>query len=355
MISEELLAAFDEGKTNAEESLMIIKSIAEDKNLQEEYILSKKLDAIMGYDEEDIDVIPMTAMAADSEGNLCDFQCERFILENRGIAFDYSSLPEEAKENRWLREKGTPLHSIGRLLEQRNLIVIRRYRAVTDDICRALNAKYDVIVVVDNNKLEGVDSQDISYHAVVVLNISETEVELYNPAVGEKPAIYSRQLFEKAWSEAKSYMAKVKGRDFEYNPRPIDLDDVELSSDLIDLREAIAENAHEVWADKRQEEGWSYGKFRDDEKKLNPDMLPYSMLPESEKEYDRQMAFETIKLMKKLGYDIVKRNDTPFHRELMRKINDEESARVCSCGANIFLDQKYCPQCGKKLDWKTFL
>ena len=73
MISEELLAAFDEGKTNAEESLMIIKSIAEDKNLQEEYILSKKLDAIMGYDEEDIDVIPMTAMAADSEGNLCDF------------------------------------------------------------------------------------------------------------------------------------------------------------------------------------------------------------------------------------------------------------------------------------------
>ena len=31
-------------------------------------------------------------------------------------------------------------------------------------------------------------------------------------------------------------------------------------------------------------------------------------LPDNEKEYDRIMAFNTIKLVKKLGYDIVKRN-----------------------------------------------
>ena len=55
--------------------------------------------------------------------------------------------------------------------------------------------------------------------------------------------------------------------DLDYNPRPIDLEDVELSTDLIELREAIAENAHEVWADQRQEEGWTYGPQRDDEKK----------------------------------------------------------------------------------------
>lgn len=355
MVSEELLAAFEEGKTNAEETMLILNSMAEDRNLQEEYVLSKRLDAIMGCDDENIDVIPMTAMAADSEGNLCDFQCELFVMKSRGIVFDGSSLPEEAKRNRWLRDKGTPLHSIGRLLEQRDLIVIRRYRADMVDIIRAINANQDVIVVVDNNVLEGKDLNDISYHAVVVIAVTESEVELYNPAEGEKPVKYSRPLFEKAWNEAKSYMVKIKGKDFSYNPRPIDLDDVELSSDLIDLREAIAENAHEVWADKRQEEGWTYGEYRDDTKKQNPDMVPYSMLADSEKEYDRRMAFDTIKLMKKLGYDIVRRSDAPVHAELMRKINDEESARVCDCGGNIFLDYKYCPRCGKKLEWEKFL
>ena len=354
-ISEELLAAFEEGKTNAGETMMIIKQIAGDKDLQEEYILSRMLDASMGYDDEDTDIIPATAMAADSDGKLCDIQCELYIMKKRGILFDISALPEEARTNRWLHDKGTPLHSIGRLLEQRDLIVLRRFRAEPEEIVRALNAGHNVIAVVDNNTLEGKESDDIAYHAVVVTGISESGMELYNPAAGETPVSYPAPLFEEAWRKAKSYMAKVKGKDYDYNPHPIDLDDVELSSDLIDLREAIAENAHEVWADQRQEEGWRYGERRDDEKKLNPDMVSYSMLPESEKEYDRRMAFDTIKLMKKLGYDIVRRNDTSVHKELMRKINNEEWAAVCKCGANIFPDQRYCPQCGRKLAWEDFM
>ena len=35
--------------------------------------------------------------------------------------------------------------------------------------------------------------------------------------------------------------------------------------------------------------------------------IPYSSLPDGEKEYNRQMAMDTIKLVKKLGFDIVKR------------------------------------------------
>ena len=74
-----------------------------------------------------------------------------------------------------------------------------------------------------------------------------------------------------------------------------------------ELREAIAENVHEVWARDRKFEGWTYGPNRDDEHKLHPDMMPYHLLPESEKNYDRQMAISTIKLVKKLGWDFVKR------------------------------------------------
>ncbi|MBO5963323.1 MAG: Ryanodine receptor Ryr [Bacteroidales bacterium] len=92
-----------------------------------------------------------------------------------------------------------------------------------------------------------------------------------------------------------------------YEPKPIDLTGVELPEELEELREAIAENAHEVWAVNRKAEGWSYGSKRDDEKKQNPCMIPYSQLPESEKAYDREMAVNTIKLLIKLGYEIKKR------------------------------------------------
>lgn len=91
-----------------------------------------------------------------------------------------------------------------------------------------------------------------------------------------------------------------------YNPKPIDTSDVQLSAELLELTEKIAENVHDVWAVGRIEQGWTHGEYRDDIKKTNPTLVPYSNLPESEKEYDRNTALETIKLIKKLGFDIVK-------------------------------------------------
>ena len=96
---------------------------------------------------------------------------------------------------------------------------------------------------------------------------------------------------------------------FVYEPYPIKLDDVVLSNDLTELQEAIAENAHEIWARNRMDEGWSYGSERNDTKKETPDMQPYCNLPEGEKQYDRDMAMQTLKLVKKLGFDIVRKNN----------------------------------------------
>lgn len=89
-----------------------------------------------------------------------------------------------------------------------------------------------------------------------------------------------------------------------YNPNPIDTSDVVLSDELLALTEKLAENTHDVWAKGRIEQGWKYGKTRDDDNKLHPCLIPYSELPESEKEYDRNTALETIKLIHKLGYFI---------------------------------------------------
>lgn len=91
-----------------------------------------------------------------------------------------------------------------------------------------------------------------------------------------------------------------------YKPNPVNTSDVVLSDDLLELTEKIAENVHEVWSEGRIKEGWTYGTVRDDEKKETPCLVPYDELPESEKEYDRNTALETIKLIVKLGYKIKK-------------------------------------------------
>ena len=92
-----------------------------------------------------------------------------------------------------------------------------------------------------------------------------------------------------------------------YIPHPINLDDVKLPIELDELREAIAENTHEVWSAGRVKDGWTYGPERDDKLKTHPCLIPYSDLPDSEKQYDRETAINTIKLVIKLGYELVKR------------------------------------------------
>lgn len=92
-----------------------------------------------------------------------------------------------------------------------------------------------------------------------------------------------------------------------YKPNPIDSSDIVLSEDLCDLTEKLAEQVHEVWAQGRISEGWTYGTERDDENKKTPCLVPYNELPENEKEYDRNTAIQTLKFIVKMGYDI--RND----------------------------------------------
>lgn len=91
-----------------------------------------------------------------------------------------------------------------------------------------------------------------------------------------------------------------------YQPSPIDTGAIELPKDLLELTEKIAENVHENWSLGRIADGWTYGQTRDDAKKTTPCLVPYSELTEKEKEYDRNTALETLKLIVALGYKIEK-------------------------------------------------
>ena len=91
-----------------------------------------------------------------------------------------------------------------------------------------------------------------------------------------------------------------------YQPKPENTDGVLLSAEIEALGEQLARNTHEVWAAARIREGWKYGPVRNDEKRETPCLVPYDELPESEREYDRHTSRETLRLIVKLGYRIVK-------------------------------------------------
>lgn len=92
----------------------------------------------------------------------------------------------------------------------------------------------------------------------------------------------------------------------EYNPMPIDTSEVELSPELLELTELLAKNTHDVWGKGRIKEGWVFGPEKDSVKKTTPCLVPYEDLPEGEKEYDRQTATESLKVILSLGFRIEK-------------------------------------------------
>lgn len=91
-----------------------------------------------------------------------------------------------------------------------------------------------------------------------------------------------------------------------YIPQPIDTSDIQLPEELNPLLEAMAKNVHEIWSQGRMNQGWTYGKRRDDTLKHHPCLIAYEDLPDEEKDYDRNTSVETLKLILKLGFKISK-------------------------------------------------
>ena len=90
-----------------------------------------------------------------------------------------------------------------------------------------------------------------------------------------------------------------------YTPQPIDTTSVTLPEQLNQLVEQMAENVHDIWAQSRIQQGWTYGTERNDTLKQHPCLVPYNQLPEEEKLYDRNTALQTLKLIIKLGFKII--------------------------------------------------
>ncbi|GMF17712.1 unnamed protein product [Phytophthora lilii] len=89
---------------------------------------------------------------------------------------------------------------------------------------------------------------------------------------------------------------------YKYTPQPVDTRRIRLPHSINLLAELLSQNAHEVWAVGRIEQGWRWGTERDNDKKLHPDLVPYEALTEQDKQYDRDTSMSALKVITALGY-----------------------------------------------------
>ena len=322
-ISHELIAKFVEGNTTAMETEMILRYAQKSSQLRDH------INFLNSISKETIDIpdqtatakvvplgfVPMWSLAAQNKSfnqdlktvGDCVVRCEYEILKDYNPEVSLDSLMNLSTEREWLKEDGTALYNIGRLSEEYNLSVVRRYDCTIDVISMELYYDCKVIAVVNAEKLYGSDkTNNDPNHAVLVKQATDDQVVLYDPQT-QKEETYTPYQFIEAWKDSQCYMVSVIERGLrQYDPQPIDVTNYQLPNDIDDLIEAIAENSHDIWARQRMDDGWTYGEKRDDEHKKHPDLVPYSDLLEKEKEYDRITARGILQLIQRLGYKIQK-------------------------------------------------
>lgn len=322
-ISHELIAKFVEGNTTAMETEMILRYAQKSSQLRDH------INFLNSISKETIDIpyqttttkvvplgfVPMWSLAAQNKSfnqdlktvGDCVVRCEYEILKDYNPEVSLDSLMNLSTEREWLQEDGTALYNIGRLSEEYNLSVVRRYDCTIDVISMELYYDCKVIAVVNAEKLYGSDkTNNDPNHAVLVKQATDDQVVLYDPQT-QKEETYTPYQFIEAWKDSQCYMVSVIERGLrQYDPQPIDVTNYQLPNDIDDLIEAIAENSHDIWARQRMDDGWTYGEKRDDEHKKHPDLVPYSDLLEKEKEYDRITARGILQLIQRLGYKIQK-------------------------------------------------
>lgn len=206
-------------------------------------------------------------------------ECVKYALEMKGIAGD--------------------------TFKDTNLRVFERRTANPGTVFTALR-KGGIVIPIVKASILGEYSIEETATVVIKANQITDLVELYVPKSNDIQT-FPIAAFVEAWEATGGICTTAFPPDKKtYNPKLIDLKHLGLPKGFEELREAIAENAHDMWALERQSEGWTYGPKRDDSKLETPDMIPYAQLPESEKQYDRLMAEDTLKLLLALGYKIEK-------------------------------------------------
>ena len=91
-----------------------------------------------------------------------------------------------------------------------------------------------------------------------------------------------------------------------------DDEDAKVGDFLEQHLELLAEAEHQGWEEQKRMEGWTYGPPpKDNDKRTHPLLVPYSELPEEEKDKDRRTIQNYPKYAQAAGFKIVSRRETP--------------------------------------------
>ena len=270
------------------------------------------------YDTPLINILPLHSRAAqNNDDNMCAIRCEGYALRTLGVDITDGELKLMAEKRGLLKDDGTALYNIGQLSAQYGLYVSRKYDCIISDIEKSLSHGDVVMAVIDNTELtldpqeaERIDRLygELPNHALIIKTIDaeHNKITLLNPGENGQQSDYPLDVFQEAWDDSANYLI-ISNRNH-YKPHPVNLEDIHLDNDIMQLQDVFAENIHEVWAKERKEEGWVYGPVVDAQEKTDPNLLPFDLLPQQEKEHCRILVLESIKLLEKLGWQLTKEN-----------------------------------------------
>jgi hypothetical protein len=97
------------------------------------------------------------------------------------------------------------------------------------------------------------------------------------------------------------------------------------------LIEKLAEAAHEVFCEEMRKQGYVYGLVTDESKKQHSSLLPFSKLPEDEKEQNRDTVRDIPSKLAYLGYGLRPKQDNELSIEFSKvdieKLAEKEHRR----------------------------
>ncbi|HEY45963.1 MAG: hypothetical protein AMJ88_09400 [Anaerolineae bacterium SM23_ 63] len=72
--------------------------------------------------------------------------------------------------------------------------------------------------------------------------------------------------------------------------------------------EIMARMEHERWCQELRREGWRYGPTRDDARKVHPALVPWTDLPENERDKNRDFIRDLPRLLSRVGFQVQRSN-----------------------------------------------